>query len=640
MLKPTTCCAVFLALFLSSRPTLAQWNEELYAAASIPTDLLKNAHDVVRREVIDFEVKNLREGVLRHHKIVTLLTNDSDASKLFVPYDKDTRVEKMTAKLYDAQGKLIRKLERDEITDNAAVDGFSIYNDARYKYVELHHPLLPYTVEFEVELSLKGIYYAVFPDWEIQQYHNAVQFSQFNISLPAQLRFYHQMLNIELGPAQTTQTPDARSYSWTVTNLPAIREEPYSPPPSEVLPTLLCSPHEFEIGNYIGSMASWKDYGAFMNSLYARRDVLPAALADEVKQIAAQHGDTPAKIAALYQYMQRKVRYVSVQLGIGGWQPFDATYVSENSYGDCKALTNFMKAILGAVGIEAWPALIKAGELDYEVKEGFTYPSFNHVILYVPEADIWLECTSNTAPPNYLGSGSLDRNVLLVTPQGGRLARTPASLPEHNVGTGLTHLRVEPDGKATIQYKGQFTGELHEDLRYMSTYASAEEKERWLRSSSALPACNLQGFVQQASPAKPEASMSYQAEALRYASRAGKRMFIPVNVVNPFRDLPPRSTERKQPIVLADAYTEMDTFILSLPAAFAVESYMQEAFSLESSFGSYQLRMEKSDEAIRVYRYLQLRPARLPAEEYEVFRRFFVEVAKCDGQKIVCIQQP
>ena len=134
--------------------------------------------------------------------------------------------------------------------------------------------------------------------------------------------------------------------------------------------------------------------------------------------------------------------------------------------------------------------------------------------------------------------------------------------------------------------------------------------------------------------------MSYQAEALRYASRAGKRMFIPVNVVNPFRDLPPRSTERKQPIVLADAYTEMDTFILSLPAAFAVESYMQEAFSLESSFGSYQLRMEKSDEVIRVYRYLQLRPARLPAEEYEVFRRFFVEVAKCDGQKIVCIQQP
>jgi len=54
---------------------------------------------------------------------------------------------------------------------------------------------------------------------------------------------------------------------------------------------------------------------------------------------------------------------VSIQIGIGGWQPFDASTVQRLSYGDCKALANYMKTLLEAVGLSANYCLVNAGKM-------------------------------------------------------------------------------------------------------------------------------------------------------------------------------------------------------------------------------------------------------------------------------------
>lgn len=630
--------ALFLFAFLPPIKGAAQWNPELYAAAVIPPSLLEEAHDVVRKEVLEFQVKNEREGRMYHRKIVTLLKPDSDANVLVAYYNKDTRVERMSARLYDANGQLIRKMERDEITDNAAVSNFSLYEDDRYKYVQLNHSVYPYTVEFELELSMRGIQFAVFPDWNIQEYHSAIQQAQFTIDLPVEARFYHRALNIALEPVQAAPGAGRVSYTWAVRDLPAIAKERFCPPSVDVLPKIITAPHTFQIDQYKGSMASWAEYGAFMYRLFEGRDVLPAEIAAEVRRIAAAAPDVPARIAALYRYMQGKMRYVSVQLGIGGWQPFDARYVSANGYGDCKALTNFMKAILKEVGIEAWPTLIRSGSTDYAIMEDFVAPRFNHVILYVPEADTWLECTSSDFPPNYIGQSNADRYVLFITPQGGKLARTPAMPAEVNLTAGYTEIRLQAGGEAVLAHQEHIIGEPHEVVRYMITQ-TAKDREDWLRDITSLPACNLTAFTQTAAAATPEADIAYQADAPRYASRTGKRMFVPINVVNPLKGAPTRSAKpRRQPIALKNAYTETDTIVIFIPEGFGVESWMEKPVTIEKSFGSYQLSMERQADRLVICRRLQFRPARLPATEFDDFRSFYTDVNRYDGQKVVFIQ--
>ncbi|NJK82774.1 MAG: transglutaminase domain-containing protein [Saprospiraceae bacterium] len=92
------------------------------------------------------------------------------------------------------------------------------------------------------------------------------------------------------------------------------------------------------------------------------------------------------KIAILYRFLQDNMRYVSVQLGIGGWQTYDAQYVEQNKYGDCKALSNFMKAMLKTLDIPAYTAAVYGDSrgVPLEAEEDFSFPLFNHVIYIFP----------------------------------------------------------------------------------------------------------------------------------------------------------------------------------------------------------------------------------------------------------------
>ncbi|NJL74106.1 MAG: transglutaminase domain-containing protein [Saprospiraceae bacterium] len=187
-----------------------------------------------------------------------------------------------------------------------------------------------------------------------------------------------------------------------------------------------------------------------------------------IKSLTAQASSEEEKVAILYRYMQQNMRYVSVKLGIGGWQTFDATYVEQNKYGDCKALSNFMKAMLKVIDIPAYTVLVYAGEsrLPYEVEEDFSFPRFNHVILHIPKLNYWLECTNPINPPNYLGSFTSDRNVLLVTEEGGKLIRTPRISNDLNRKISATEIHLETTGAATIKNSIQYGGTLQDDWRY------------------------------------------------------------------------------------------------------------------------------------------------------------------------------
>lgn len=112
-------------------------------------------------------------------------------------------------------------------------------------------------------------------------------------------------------------------------------------------------------------------------------------------------------------------------------------------------------------------------------------------------------------PPNYIGDDNSDRNVLLVTPQGGKLVRTPAQGTDHNVQRNHTRVQVRTDGSVSLEQQSRYIGKLHERLRYIRENLSKEEQEKWLLRNTALPAFSLRRLAVEVSAETPQAGLDF-----------------------------------------------------------------------------------------------------------------------------------
>lgn len=615
-------------------PSGGQIAADPYAFVRIPDSLLQYANEVVREESTVFKVESLRAGSMTYRRVVTILNDESHANLEVVYYDKDSRIRRFEANLYDARGRLIRKVDKDEIKDYSAVADFSIYQDDRRQVLEIRHSEYPYTVEIEYEMRLAGHQFCTYPSWIIQGFGTAMEKGELVLDMPAGLKFHYQVLNISLEPKKT-EDKGREIYTWTVGNLKAPRSESYMPQRYKVLPMVMVSPDQFEWDRYQGSMANWQAFGKFMSSLFDGRDQLPEAAVQTIHRLVEDAGSDSEKVHRLYRYLQDNMRYVSVQLGIGGWQPFDATYVSEKRYGDCKALSNYMKSILAVAGIEAYPALIYNGDLRYEVQEDFTMPRFNHMILYVPGEKMWLECTSNNYPAGYIGYSNSNRNALLVTPEGGHLLKTPVYEAADNIESHRAQIDVDVSGQARLQVESDYAGADHEIFRSLKSYRSEEDQKKWLLEQQGNAGFKLEQYELNCDANQPNSRLRYGASISRFAQKAGKRLFVPLKPITPLVSIPPKNDNRLYPIQIQRAYTERDTVVLRFPEGFEVESAPELEEVIASSFGQYRRRITIEEGQVTFYREVNMQVAQLPAEAYEDYRNFYKEVAKADGAQLV-----
>ncbi|MEM9261698.1 MAG: DUF3857 domain-containing protein, partial [Bacteroidota bacterium] len=326
----------FILLLIYSFAPL--WTQDL-------PSIFDHANELVETER-KLDILSRSEARYTETKRITILNEESRANQFAVSYNPDNKIERIDADIYDLAGNKIRRVRKSEIRDVAAVSGSTLYQDYRVQHIELNHSQYPYVVEFSYTQKLKGILFAALPTWYFQPSNtSAVLRSSFEVTVREGLDINHRVYNIDLAPVVTT-SDNSKTYRWEVEDIPAFSYEPYGIPSHRQLPLLRLSPQVFRIDKYNGSMESWADYGAFLYQLHQGRGELPAALVTTIESLTADAGSDTEKVAILYRYLQENKRYVSVQLGIGGWQPFSASYVEERGYGDCKALSNYMMSML------------------------------------------------------------------------------------------------------------------------------------------------------------------------------------------------------------------------------------------------------------------------------------------------------
>lgn len=609
-----------------------------YSILSIPPELIEDANSIVRNSELTFNVLGPGEAIETKRTVVTLLNDKSPYDLLFAMYDNSKKIKSASAAVYDAFGKRIEKFKLSDFEDVSAISSFSIYDDDRVKYLEIGYSKYPFTVVFEFERVYKDIF--DYPDWHVQQFSSvSVQQSSYTIEVPTGLDVRYKVENFEPEFKESKGNRDV--YEWSISNLHPIKKEPYSPHIAEVNPILYVAPTLFEIEGYSGDMSSWASFGDFQYLINKDRDALSAELKAEISKLISEADTDEEKVRILYRYLQDNTRYVSVQLGIGGWQTFDAQYVETNKYGDCKALTNFMKSMLREVGIESYAALIYAGSNPPPISDEFSQPMFNHVVLYVPEKDSdngnWLECTSSENPAFYLGYSNENRQALLVTPDGGKLIDTPVSQAMDNYLETSASVIINEDGGAGVDVKSLFNGRQQESLRTRWAKAKKEEQEEWLHDYLDLPSFETDVFTIVADDDQPIVDVSYSIDVKKYGSKSGKRLFIKPNMLNRFSNVPDAVEERINPIVNKYAFIDRDSISFMLPQGFRPESVPTEDFELDTEFGTYTLKTTIEGNKMIYIRTMELKPFHLPADRYEDMRNFYKKVKKMDNSKVVFV---
>jgi hypothetical protein len=614
-----------------------------FTAFTIPAELKEKAHAVVRNHETEFYLKDIGEAVMKVKGTITILDEKgNDHANLVIFYNKFTKVSDIEARIYDANGKQIKRLKRGDIESFSTSSGQNSIEDNYVKIASLAHTTYPYTVDYSYQYTDKNMMF--YPTWQAildNAEFTAVEKSSFSVSLPSGLALRYKEQNM---PAKVVMTKeDGRiNYSWQVSDLKAIEKEPNSPHYAGIMPTVYTAPTGFKVDDYIGMVNSWNDIGQFYGALNADRDKLPAELVTKIKDLVKNETDVTSKVKKVYEYLQANTRYVSIQLGIGGWQSMKAADVATKGYGDCKALTNFTKAMLKDLGIASYMALVRAGDNKAEIQADFPSFQFNHVILCVPVAKdtLWLECTSQNNPFGYLGSFTGDRYVVLVTENGGKLIRTPTYKHSDNQLVRNATIDVKENGEATAAIKTEYTGLQHEIYAQVANSLSNDDQKKWLYKNLSLPSVEILNFsISEKKEKLPVVEEKLNLHLRNIANKSGARLFITPNVLNQQRSLPMANANRKTELELEDSYLDIDNISFIIPKGYSAE-YLPEPIKIETKFGKYTAKVEIKDEVITYKRELSMYKGRHPAAAYNEWVDFRKKIVKADKNQVVLVVKP
>jgi hypothetical protein len=388
-------------------------------------------------------------------------------------------------------------------------------------------------------------------------------------------------------------------------------------------------------------MTSWTDYGKFIQQLREGRDLLPENIKQQVHALVDTITDAHRKVYALYRYLQQNTHYISIQLGIGGLQPFPADYVATKRYGDCKALANYMVALLKEAGIKGKYVEIEAGANATPLVEKFPCHQFNHAISCVPldKDTIWLECTDQTESPNYMGAFTGGRKALLSDEDGGHVVTTPSYSAADNTQCRVVHAQVSADGNLDAEVHTVYHCVRQDGPQGWMDDASEADRRKHLNELFDLPTYSVdKSHYEEQQGSQPVVKEDLHLVANNYASVSGKRLFLNPNVFDRNQRRLSADSIRKYDYINDKAYTDIDSVVIAVPDGYEVEARPKDV-AIQDQFGTFRTSLRFENDKLIYYRYLQQNAARYPPAEYAALVKFYEQLYESDNQRVVLVKK-
>lgn len=606
----------------------------VFPVKEIPDSLKTEAYAIVRSSKTIFTYKTPSSGSQYRYLALTVLNKNGDESAIFNEYyDKFRNISGLKIIIYDASGKKIKTVKTDEIIDNSVFTGSeTLITDGRFKAFRPVVNSYPYTIVTEYTVNYKGI--LGIPAWYPQTDNNiSVQQSTYILKVASGLNVNIKEENCSHSNAiENNQSV----YTWEASNIKAFETELHMPRKPKHVISATIVPLKFEMDGKQGSMESWQSFGKWVNDLNNQENKISEKTRTEILNLTKDATSDYEKVKILYKYLQNKTRYVSINLGIGGWKPMDASVTDQFGYGDCKALSNYLQVLLKEVGVNSIYTYIYAGTIpEYDIPKNF----FNHALITVPLANdtLFLECTNQHVPFGFLGRSTSDRQVLLITSDGGKLVYNKKYTAEQNLQSRRATVQFDSKGIAKIKVNTAYQGLQYENI-FSVIYAGAEDQKKWMYKYVNIPSINIKSY--RFSPddkTLPVGNLEFEAEVSDYLTISSKRVFLPLNLMNRNEATPSTTKARKFDFELTYPYTDVDTINYILPTGLKIESVPAD-IDLKTKYGEYRTKTFVNGDTIQYVRFINSKTGLFPASEFSNFADYMKKVAKADAAKIALLR--
>lgn len=611
--------------------------QENYAVAAIPQALLNRAAAVVRNKELTIEVNSPDDVIYREKTAVTILSSaGDDEAEVVLFYDKNHQIKSVKGLVYNEFGLPSGKFAEKDFRDMSAVSDVSLYQDDRVKVFKPAQTTYPYTIVYEYEIKARQS--LSFPSWRpVTSVGVALEKSSLRFICPSSFNLRHKEFNYP-GKVEESQEKNIKTYSWRVENIPAVRKEPFSPDPEKYMTSVKLAPQNFAFRGLKGSFSNWAEYGKWMSdNILKGRDALPPSAQQYITDMVKDIPDQKLKAKKIYEYMQEKVRYISVQIGIGGFQPYPAADVDRLSYGDCKGLVNYTQALLKAAGIESYYCIVNSGSFKKDINPDFaSINDGDHVILCLPFKNdtTWLECTDKHIPFGFLGDFTDDRLVLACTPEGGKLLHTPKFSPSENRQARKATFKLSESGDLSGTIHTSFEGIQYNNHDILEG-EPFKEQVKHLAKLYPMPDLNIESLqIKKEKDLKPVAIEDISFSSRAYASLNNGRMHLSINTINNERRIIPDIRNRTNPLYINRGYIDDDEYVFDLPEKLKIE-FSPGNTVIEKPFGKYSSTITVDGNKVTYHRVIQLNEGSYPKEQYSEFVKFYQDVSAADNGKLV-----
>jgi transglutaminase-like putative cysteine protease len=615
----------------SAVAAIPPWMQQ--AAASQAGTYAADTNAVVLFEETTYTVSNANEYVEHYRRVVRILRPDGRTEgRLWVYLEGGAKLLSVHAWSLDSAAREYELKEKDFIEQSAAA-GFELYADVRVRTALAPAAQAGSLIGFEYEVR-RPVWLNQL-DWEFQE-DIPLRQARLIVELPAGWEYKTSWAAAQ--PVEPTKIGE-NSWQWELHDVPGIEDEPKSPAFRALegrMDVAFFSPADNTI-----NFASWQGLGNWINKLGADRRTVSPEMAAKVHELIAGKTDFDAKLRALTSFLQTEVRYVAIEIGIGGYQPHAASEVFRARYGDCKDKATLLGAMLQEAGISSSYVGIhtERGVADPAVPSVY---SFNHAIIAI-------ELPPGTAPETYhsvvtsksgkrylifdptdpytpvgdLRSELQDTYALLVTADGGELIRTPIQKPATNQLVRTGTFTLGPDGtlagEVVEDRSGDHASDLRGQLRYSTELQRKQRMERFLNRS-------LKGFtlessdIEQLDQIHKDLIVKYKFSTPQYAQVMGTMMLVRPRVVGE-KSFAVERKPRLYPVELEGSSRETDTYEIELPPQYKVDD-VPEPVKLDMGFASYQSKVEVEGQKIRYSRELVVRDVSVPADRIADLRKF------------------
>lgn len=625
---------VALATVCCSIPTTVQAAKRGWSSRDLPAQLTTNAYAVVRQDSTVFTCKGVLSATKSCTEVYTILNKQGDDFAIFTCHtNANSALKRFRCTVYDADGELQRTLSRNELRSTEL--GENMADDYTTHYLATGFPTYPYTVAFEYEIEYTNGFLSL-PIFLPAHYVGAsVERSSLTMITPADYHYTWQSINGELTPTEQ-RIKGSLHRKWAVSGLKAYRYDSYMPTYEQMMPQVLLAPSAFIYHKTSGDGSSWERYGRWQWQLMEGRDALPQELAATVHALTDTIPTRRGKIERLYRYLGETTRYVSIQLGLGGLQPMRAEEVWRSHFGDCKALSNYMKGMLREIGIESHYVEISTNSRRI-ARETAAAAQTNHVILKVPdpEGDLWLECTNTQMPLGFLHSDIAGHDAVVYADGTAHIETLPERTAEQN--RLLSQVVVTPHGGqgATFRVSEHYIGSFHEPLMNFAKRLKQDKRIDFVRSRLSVSTATIDSLtvVEQWS-AEPQLRLDYTATAPTYGTRSNNRLFLALTplAVNTAKLNRTRETD----IWLSGAYQQQQTIELMLPEGYTIER-LPAPVSVESDFGHFSMQLTPLDDRVRITIESSSPSGLFDRSRIEELRAYLAAIDRAFKQRIVLI---